>query len=106
MITVTVPIQTNTFQCVLATDGFMSFVIFLYADGLIQWGTLSTQRAQVLFNAGDGINFFLHDDSATDDIINIDRETYPEDHGRPGVLIFRVDGQRIDCAENASGNNN
>ena len=95
-------IQTNTFQCVLATDGFMSFVIFLYADGLIQWGTLSTQKAQVGFNAGDGINFFSHNDSRTDNIINIDRETYPEGHGRPGVLIFRVDGRRIDCAEDAS----
>ena len=29
------PQQTNTFQCVLATDGSGSFLIFLYAD--LQW---------------------------------------------------------------------
>ena len=82
----------------------MSFVIFLYADDLIQWGDQLTSSAQVGFNAGDGINFFSHNDSRTDDIINIDRETYPEGHGRPGVLIFKVDGRMIDCAENASSN--
>ena len=99
-------LQINTFQCVLATDGFMSFVIFLYADGLIQWTTGEASNgvaAQVGFNAGDGTNFFSHNDSRTDDIINIDGETYPEGHGRPGVLIFRVDGRMIDCAEDASG---
>ena len=35
------PQQTNTFQCVLATDGSTSFVIFLYAD--LQW-TLADPR--------------------------------------------------------------
>ena len=29
--------QTNTFQCVLTSDGTHSFVLFLYADDLIQW---------------------------------------------------------------------
>lgn len=58
--------QTNTFQCVLVSDSQLSFVIFLYADGLIQWTTgdasggmngLGGTEAQVGFNAGDGIRF-------------------------------------------------
>ena len=84
----------------------MSFMIFLYADGLIQWTTGEASEgvaAQVGFNAGDGINCFSHNFPRTNDIINIDGETYPEGHGRPGVLIFRVDGQIIDCVEDASG---
>ena len=31
-------VQTNTFQCMLATDGVRSFTIFLYLDEGIQWG--------------------------------------------------------------------
>ena len=32
-------VQTNTFQCVLATDGSRSSAIFLYEQGGIQWTT-------------------------------------------------------------------
>ena len=51
----------------LATDGLLSFVIFLYADGEIQWtkgqdpgGTIvfDAVPAQVGFDAGDGIRYF------------------------------------------------
>ena len=42
------PSDRNTFQVILATDGFTSTVIFNYGD--IQWG----ERADIGFNAGDG----------------------------------------------------
>ena len=60
--------QTNTFQCILATDNVQSFAIFWYADGLMQWttgddasrnasGGLGGIPAQVGFDAGDNLNY-------------------------------------------------
>ena len=34
---INVILQLNTFQCVLATDGLYSFIMFLYPKGGIQW---------------------------------------------------------------------
>ncbi len=94
-------LQTNTFQCVMATDGINSFVIFLYADGEIQWttgdasggtGGLGGTPAQVGFNAGDGIRFATVPGSRTSDIINI---TQTSNVAVPGVWIFRVDEEDI-----------
>ena len=74
--------QTNTFQCILAADNVRSFVIFQYADGLIQWttgdatggvGGLGGTPAQVGFNAGDSKNYANVQDSRTPAIINITR---------------------------------
>ena len=59
-------LQTNTFHCILATNGRRSFALFLYADGEIQWttgdasdgvGGFRDTPAQVGFNAGDGKRF-------------------------------------------------
>lgn len=98
--------QTNTFQCILTSNGLQSFVIFLYADGLIQWttgdasggsGGLGGTAAQVGFNAGDGIRFASVPDSRTPDIINI---ASTSNVGQGGVWIFRVDEEDIiisDC---------
>ena len=36
---ITLPLQTNTFQAVLAQSGNDTFALYLYADGLIQWTT-------------------------------------------------------------------
>ena len=93
--------QTNTFQAVLATDGLLSFVIFLYADGEIQWTTgeasggtngLGGIPAQVGFDAGDGIRYFAVPGSQTDEIINI---ASTSNVGIPGMWIFRIDGQEV-----------
>ena len=100
--------QTNTFQCVLASDGFMSYVIFLYADGLIQWTTgddsggfdgLGGTQAQVGFNAGDDeMRFYNHPDSRTANIINITSTKFPDVEGvESGMLIFRVDKINSPC---------
>ncbi len=93
--------QTNTFQCVMATDGVSSFVIFLYADGEIQWTTgdqsggmdgLGGIPAIVGFSAGDGIRYTKVAGSRTDAIINI---TQTSNVAVPGVWIYRVDGEGI-----------
>lgn len=94
--------QTNTFQCVMATNGATSFVIFLYADGGIQWTTgdatdgvdgLGGIPAQVGFNAGDGIRYASVPGSQTSEIINI---ATTSNVAVPGVWIFQVDQEEID----------
>ena len=89
-------IQTNTFQCVLATDGYASFVTFLYAYGEIQWTTgdtsggfngLGGDEAVAGINGGDGVNYFTIPGSSTPDIINIDETS---NVGIPGVWMFQV----------------
>ena len=86
--------QTNTFQCILITDGVYSFVIFLYADGLIQWslGTATQVHAQAGFNAGDDERFFSINGSRTAAILDIDMTS---NIGVPGKYLFRVDGTTI-----------
>ncbi len=85
----------------MATDGTSSFVIFLYADGEIQWttgdasggsGGLGGTQAQVGFNAGDGIRFATVPGSRNDTIINITQTT---NVAVPGVWIFQVDKEDI-----------
>ena len=94
-------VQTNTFQCVLGTDERRAYVIFLYADGEIQWttgdasdgeGGFGGTPAQAGFNAGDGIRFFTVPGSRTSAIINI---TSTSNVNKPGVWIFRIDDERI-----------
>ena len=83
----------------LITDGHQSFVMFLYADGLIQWttgdssggiGGLGGTPAQVGFNAGDGTNYAVVPSSQTPAIINI---TFTSNVGVLGLLIYRVNGE-------------
>ena len=92
----------------MGTDGVRSFVIYLYADGEIQW-TISESEdrrslpAQVGFNAGDGIRFFVVPESRTPEIINI---TTTSNVDIPGVWMFRVDQEDImnaGCANNSDG---
>ena len=89
-------LQANTFQCVLATDGFQSFVIFLYACDGIQWTTGDDSgghdgfggiEAVAGINGGDGVNYFNIPGSLTPDIINIDETS---NVGIPGVWMFQV----------------
>ena len=74
-----------------------SFVIFLYADGGIQWTTgdasggsngLNGTEALAGINSGDGVNFKTISGSLTSRIIDI-AET--SNIGIPGIWIFRVD---------------
>ena len=81
----------NTFQCVLVTDGALSFVIFLYGD--IQWGSpVESNPAVAGVNVGDGIRQFNVSGSLTDDIINIPTTT---NVGVPGVWIFQLNAGNV-----------
>ena len=89
-------LQTNTFQCILATTELESFVMFLYADGKIQWTTgdasggtngLGGIAALAGINAGDGINNITIPGSLNASIINI---TQTSNVGIPGVWMFKV----------------
>ena len=93
----------------------MSYVIFLYADDLIQWTTgsasggirgLGGTPAQVGFNAGDMVNFASHIDSQTAAIVDIESSSIPEGRSEAGMLVYRVDGREINpagCVDSADG---
>lgn len=79
--------QANTLQVVLATDGSVSFVFFIYLD--IQWGG----PTQLGFNAGDGtISFMLLEAFNTFAVLNLESTS---NIGIPGCYIFRVDTPQI-----------
>ena len=89
----------------MVTDGKLSFVIFLYADGLIQWlwgDTHVGYPAEVGINAGDGIRFFRHPDSNTTRLLNI---TFTTNVGKPGVWIVRTDKEDLPVEECRKGKN-
>ncbi len=102
-------LQTNTFQCILATDGIMSFAIFLYADGLIQWHSSQATTgnpAHVGINAGDGVNFVTHEYSFTAQVLTITTSRVPEGVMMNGMLVYRIDGQSVisrGCAYSSDG---
>ena len=79
----------------------MSFAIFLYADGLIQWttgddsgglGGLGGNHASIGVNAGDERTSITHDYSFMDDVLDIASSRVPEEGvHRDGMLVYRVD---------------
>ena len=89
-------LQTNTFQCVLATDGNNSFVIFVYDD--IQWATADSRTSndttptQIGFNAGDGMRFTTVSGSQTDAVLNLNSTSNVNVRG---LWIYKVDGDNI-----------
>ena len=84
----------------LTSDTTHSFVLFLYADDLIQWTTgditgsngLGGIPAQCGLNAGDGNRFFSIPGSQTAAIINIYSTSNID---VPGIWVFRVDQNTI-----------
>ena len=90
-------LQTNTFQCIIGTDGSQSFVGLLYADDMIQWMTgdadggingLGGDRADVGLVSEDPNNSFFLPASNTSAVLMLD-STSNVDNG--GLWIFRVD---------------
>ena len=86
----------------MANSEYQSFVIFLYADGRIQWTTgsnsggfrgLGGTEALAGINVGDGINSITIPGSITPSIINI---TQTSNINTPGVWVFKV-GQGMFC---------
>ena len=86
----------NTFQCVLATNKFESFVFFLYNDGGIQWTTgddsggnngLGGDEAIAGISAGDGDNYTVIPEFGSPCVLDIDKTS---NVGTPGVWMFKV----------------
>ncbi|XP_064383720.1 adhesion G-protein coupled receptor V1-like isoform X4 [Halichondria panicea] len=86
---------TNTFQCIVATDGVRSFTVLMYADNLLQWMTgdsdggvngFGGDRADVGF-IGEGSNMFFLPGSNTGAVLELDTTT---NVGVGGVWIFEV----------------
>ena len=76
----------------LATDGTNSFVIFLYADQLLQW---TLHKATVGYDTKNGTNFYNVPESDTLLIINI---THTSNVGIPGIWMFQTgQGMCIHC---------
>lgn len=101
--------QLNTFQCVLITDGLLSFAMYLYPRNGIQWTTGDASGgsngfggipAQVGFNAGDGVRFSVINSSRTDDVVNLDERSNVM---KPGIYVYQVDGTAVPggCSDNA-----
>lgn len=89
------PAATNTFQCVLATNGTSSFILFLYADGLMNWIASDqdgTYPALVGFNAGDGVASLTIPTSRTERVLDI---TTSSNVQKPGLWLFRSDSTDI-----------
>jgi hypothetical protein len=83
----------------LVSDGFSSYVIFLYADGLIQWTSREGIHAEVGINAGNGVDFARHPDAGTAAIINITSSIIPEGRTERGMVVYRVDGRNTSDGE-------
>ena len=85
----------------MVTDGSVSYIFFLYAEGEVQWTTgdgdgvdgLGGTPAQVGLNAGDPVRSQSIPFSQTDDVIDIDEKQ--GNTGRKGLWAFRVDSEVI-----------
>ena len=82
--------QTNTFQCVLTTNGQDTFVFFLYANGLIELSL--SHSIQIGIDGGDGVNHYTVPNSRTPDIVNITRTS---NVNQPGLWVFKLDDNNI-----------
>lgn len=81
--------QTNTFQCVLATNYLHSYVFFLYADGLMRWP--GEPYALVGFNAGDGIHKLSLPTSQSEGVLHLTQTS----NSASDIWIFRTDTDNI-----------
>ena len=84
--------QTNTFQCVLATNGTVSFATFLYVDGHMQWTASDCDNGGALevgFLDGSNSGSYLF---PPDDLTDIDTGS---NAGYPGKWLFRVDRENL-----------
>ena len=97
--------QTNTYQCVLVSDGVRSFTFFHYADGMMEWTTgdvsggmngLGGREAEIGYDAGDGVNYHSIYLSGTPQVINISSTS---NVNRNGVWAFRIDDASVTCCE-------
>ena len=83
-------LQDNTLQVVIATDGQVSFVLYLYSN--IEWGF-----ANIGFNAGDNVRSFMLPGARTFQIRNVENGSNVD---IPGLYIYRVDRRLVLDGEN------
>lgn len=77
----------NTFQLVMTTNGFYSFVIFNYGD--LSWPNENSRDGVVTgYNSGDDFNYFMITDLPNR---NLSKLTNDSNVGIPSKWIFRVD---------------
>ena len=70
----------------------MSYAIFLYADGLIQWKASGTRGlGGIGITAGDRQNFITHEYSFSPQVLNITSSRVPYTVNVNGMLMYRVD---------------
>ncbi|CAI8057712.1 Sushi, nidogen and EGF-like domain-containing protein 1 [Geodia barretti] len=85
--------QTNTFQAVIATSGNETYIMYLYADGLMQWisqnGGINDYGGISTANVGYSSETFELPGSETCSIIHI---TSRSNVGIPGMFVFDLDG--------------
>ena len=83
--------QENTFQVVIATNGHITFVLFIYSN--IEWGV-----ANIGFNAGNGMRSFMVPGALTSQTMNFVNGT---NVGILGLFIYRVDARFVLEGENS-----
>ena len=76
-------LQVNTFQIVIASDGEMTFVLFLYGD--IQW--YSSVSTLIGFYSRTGISYSFPQE-ILNNLLNLESLSNIE---HPGIFAFRVD---------------
>ena len=70
------PLQTNTYQALVITDGVQSYTVFTYNCQTMEWSRSPDRHAVVGYNAF-GLQFQNHPLSGTPDILTIACENQP-----------------------------
>ncbi|XP_072047055.1 uncharacterized protein [Amphiura filiformis] len=85
--------NTNTFQCVLATDGLRSFAFFIYEDDGMKWQALEQRNAVIGYNSLDSTGpKNLHNELV--DKYRPDKEM--GNLGEQGYWLFRLDDNNLE----------
>ena len=93
--------QTNTFQCVIGTNGIVSSICLFYPEDLIQWttgdnsggsGGLGGDPANVGLVSEDSTASYFLNISNTDEVVDIESTGNLEING---LWVFRVDQPNI-----------
>ena len=83
---ISLSVQLNSFQAVLAMDGVSSYILFLYKD--LQWTTSDacpSSLPQAGISAGDGVRSFTLPSSGTTNVVSL---TQTSSAGVPGLHIL------------------
>ncbi|XP_076831604.1 mucin-4 [Brachyhypopomus gauderio] len=90
--------ETNTFQCILTTDGAHSYALHRYGD--MNWGPGQRVYQNALIGYTDGLNSFVNEVPTPPDNLFGPRGRYrPQttvgNTGQPGLLVYDLSGDRV-----------